>query len=131
MRFCAVHFISIFHTPKSHMKIVHDEGKSFAHTISSENAGATISAVRRLTRQLDSRRFDPMETITIALKTEQADRLYAAVGRHLAKGDVPLAEGQSQFATALAAVCCGTLGVLPAIAATPTPSPIDKAFTKK
>lgn len=64
-----------------------------------------------------------METVTLTLTPAAADKIFAAVGRHLSKGDVSPVDGQSQFSTALAAVCGGAVNgtpAVPAIAPAPT-----------
>ncbi len=75
------------------MKTPHDETFSFCRTIAALYEFLSPSG-----------RGQTVETITIALKADQAEKLYASIGRELAKGDKPAADGQSQFALALVAV---------------------------
>jgi hypothetical protein len=100
--------ISKIHVEDTVMKIPHDENVSFCRTIAALYEFLSPSGGQQT-----------VETITIALKSDQAEKLYAAIGRELAKGDKPAADGQSQFALALVAVTAG--GAPPATTTTPAP----------
>jgi hypothetical protein len=102
------------------MKIPHDETFSYCRT---------IAALYEFISPTGGR--ETVETITIALKADQAEKLYAAIGRELAKGDKPAAEGQSQFALALVAVTASHAPPIAAATIAPGTSPIEKTLGKK